>query len=82
MATYDDENFVSNSSISLETPEVEKLRPRLALIGVGGGGGNALKTMVEQGLDGVELFAANTDVQDLENLNGVTPISILSLIHI
>ena len=38
---YDDENFVSNSSISLETPEIEKLRPRLALIGVGGGGGNA-----------------------------------------
>ena len=48
MTTYDDENFVSNSSISLETPEIEKLRPRLALIGVGGGGGNALKTMVEQ----------------------------------
>ena len=76
MTTYDDENFVSNSSISLETPEIEKLRPRLSLIGVGGGGGNALKTMVEQGLDGVELFAANTDVQDLENLKGVTPISI------
>ena len=36
MTTYDDENFVSNSSISLETPEIEKLRPRLALIGVGG----------------------------------------------
>ena len=71
-----DESFVSNSSISLETPEIEKLRPRLSLIGVGGGGGNALKTMVEQGLDGVELFAANTDVQDLENLKGVTPISI------
>ena len=30
MTTYDDENFVSNSSISLETPEIEKLRPRLA----------------------------------------------------
>ena len=25
MTTYDDENFVSNSSISLETPEIEKL---------------------------------------------------------
>ena len=76
MTAYDEENFVSNSSITLETPEVEKLRPRISLIGVGGGGGNALKTMVEQGLDGVELFAVNTDVQDLENLSGVTSIAI------
>ena len=76
MSTYDEENFVSNSSITLETPEVEKLRPRISLIGVGGGGGNALKTMVEEGLDGVELFAVNTDVQDLENLTGVTSIPI------
>ena len=76
MTTYDEENFVSNSSITLETPEVQKLRPRISLIGVGGGGGNALKTMVEQGLDGVELFAVNTDVQDLENLSGVTSIPI------
>ena len=76
MTDYDEENFVSNSSITLETPEVQKLRPRISLIGVGGGGGNALKTMVEQGLDGVELFAVNTDVQDLENLSGVTSIPI------
>ena len=76
MSTYDEENFVSNSSITLETPEVEKLRPRIALIGVGGGGGNALKTMVEEGLDGVELFAVNTDVQDLESSTGVTSIPI------
>jgi len=76
MTTHKDENFVSNSSITLESPEVEKLRPRISLIGVGGGGGNALKTMVDQELDGVELFAVNTDVQDLENLNGVTSIPI------
>ena len=27
MTAYDEENFVSNSSITLETPEVQKLRP-------------------------------------------------------
>ena len=32
MTTYDEENFVSNSSITLETPEVEKLRPRICLL--------------------------------------------------
>ena len=37
MTTYEEENFVSNSSITLETPEVEKLRPRISLVGVGGG---------------------------------------------
>ena len=42
MTAYDEENFVSNSSITLETPEVQKLRPRISLIGVGGGGGNIL----------------------------------------
>jgi hypothetical protein len=31
MTAYDEENFVSNSSITLETPEVEKLRPRISL---------------------------------------------------
>ena len=34
MTTHKDENFVSNSSITLESPEVEKLRPRISLIGV------------------------------------------------
>ena len=34
MTAYDEENFVSNSSITLETPEVQKLRPRISLVGV------------------------------------------------
>ena len=63
-------------ALLLKLLKLKKLRPRISLIGVGGGGGNALKTMVEQGLDGVELFAVNTDVQDLENLSGVTSIPI------
>lgn len=36
------------------------------VIGVGGGGGNAINTMVESGLQGVEFIAANTDKQALE----------------
>lgn len=39
---------------------------RLKVIGVGGCGGNAVNTMIECGLDGVEFLAANTDSQALE----------------
>lgn len=38
---------------------------RIKVIGVGGGGGNAVNTMVEYGLDGVDFIAANTDLQCL-----------------
>jgi cell division protein FtsZ len=38
---------------------------RLKVIGVGGCGGNAVNTMIEQGLDGVDFLTANTDSQAL-----------------
>ena len=37
----------------------------IKVIGVGGGGGNALNNMIEQGLSGVSFVAANTDAQVL-----------------
>lgn len=37
----------------------------IKVIGVGGGGGNAINRMVEMGIDGVELIAVNTDKQAL-----------------
>ncbi|MDO8427396.1 MAG: cell division protein FtsZ [Deltaproteobacteria bacterium] len=39
---------------------------RLKVIGVGGCGGNAVNTMIESGMEGVEFLAANTDSQALE----------------
>ena len=38
----------------------------IKVIGVGGGGGNAINTMVESRLTGVQFIAANTDMQALE----------------
>jgi cell division protein FtsZ len=38
----------------------------IKVIGVGGGGGNAINTMIASGLQGVEFIAANTDIQALE----------------
>ena len=37
----------------------------IKVIGTGGGGGNAINTMIEEGLQGVEFIAANTDAQAL-----------------
>ncbi|HZJ87160.1 MAG TPA: cell division protein FtsZ [Erysipelothrix sp.] len=39
----------------------------IKVIGVGGAGCNAVNRMVDEGLDGVEFFVANTDVQALES---------------
>lgn len=41
----------------------------IKVVGVGGGGGNAVNTMVDAGIQGVEFVSANTDVQALENSN-------------
>lgn len=40
---------------------------RIKVIGVGGGGGNAVNRMVQAGLEGVEFIVANTDLQALQN---------------
>ena len=40
--------------------------PKLAVIGVGGGGGNAINNMVDKGINGVEFIAINTDKQALD----------------
>jgi len=43
----------------------EVLGARIKVVGVGGGGGNAVNTMIASGLPGVDFMAANTDMQSL-----------------
>jgi len=43
----------------------ELVGAKIRVIGVGGGGGNAINTMIASGLKRVEFLAANTDLQDL-----------------
>ena len=42
------------------------MKPQIAVIGVGGAGGNAVNNMVAAGLSGVHFIVANTDAQALE----------------
>ncbi len=54
-------------SIKLAVPEktIAHLKPRISVIGVGGGGGNAVNNMIAQNLEGVDFIVANTDAQAL-----------------
>ncbi len=53
MLQFDDDDFPESAQIKV--------------FGVGGGGGNAVNTMIAEGISGVEFIAANTDMQALEN---------------
>ena len=46
-------------------PEISEMRPKITIIGVGGGGGNAINNMIAEGLEGAEFIVANTDSQAL-----------------
>ena len=48
----------------------------IKVIGVGGGGGNAINRMIEEGVSGVEFIAANTDVQALSGSKAETVIQL------
>jgi cell division protein FtsZ len=49
------------------TIDEQRAGARIKVIGVGGGGGNAVARMVQAGLSGVEFMVANTDAQALRN---------------
>ena len=48
----------------------------IKVIGVGGGGGNAVKHMIASGVQGVDFIAANTDSQALDSLQGPTQLQL------
>ncbi|MDQ3070420.1 MAG: cell division protein FtsZ [Acidobacteriota bacterium] len=52
-------------SLRLKLDEDGRLGARIKVVGVGGGGSNAVNRMVLAGLEGVEFMVANTDVQAL-----------------
>ena len=52
-------------SIDFIRPEVDELRPRISVIGVGGAGGNAVANMIAADVQGVDFIVANTDAQAL-----------------
>jgi len=58
--------LIRDDRVMLEFEEASNQQAKIKVIGVGGGGGNALNNMIKSGLQGVEFIAANTDAQALE----------------
>ena len=56
-------------SIEFLPPDVDELTPRIAVIGVGGAGGNAIGNMMRAEVQGVDFLVANTDAQALKQSN-------------
>ena len=63
-------------TINFKTPEIRELQPRLLVMGVGGAGGNAINEMIDNGMQGVEFIAVNTDAQDLKHSKAKSKVQI------
>jgi cell division protein FtsZ len=54
-----------NNEIRINYTDDSRNDARIKVIGVGGGGGNAVNRMIDAGMDGIEFITANTDLQAL-----------------
>ena len=57
--------MTNDSSIRISFNEEPKNDAKIKVIGVGGGGGNAVNRMIDAGVEGIEFIVANTDLQAL-----------------
>jgi cell division protein FtsZ len=58
--------MAEQDTLRLRLDEESRAGARIKVVGVGGGGSNAVNRMVQAGLDGVEFIVANTDLQALK----------------
>ncbi|MEG3640001.1 cell division protein FtsZ [Magnetococcus sp. PR-3] len=62
--------------MTIEFAHTDELEARIKVVGVGGGGGNAVNNMIQSHLEGVEFIVANTDSQALTKSLAPTRIQI------
>src|SRR5881227_4344554 len=60
MITFDEKPGQGTLGVQFDE---EQLTAKIKVIGVGGGGGNAVNRMIQAGIKGIEFLVANTDVQ-------------------
>lgn len=54
-------------NVKMQPSPVQQLSPKIAVIGVGGGGGNAVNNMIAENLEGCDFIVCNADAQALEH---------------
>lgn len=52
-------------TVKLGVPDIEGAQPRIAIVGIGGGGCNGINSMMKDGMPGVSFIACDTDGQHL-----------------
>lgn len=60
-----EDNYSNTNGLKMYIDEPPITGARIKVIGVGGGGGNAVNRMIDAGIKGVEFIVANTDLQAL-----------------
>jgi cell division protein FtsZ len=74
MITFDERP--GDGSLALTLDEAQHLGAKIKVIGVGGGGGNAVNRMIQAGIKGVEFLVANTDLQAMRHSLAPTKLQI------
>jgi cell division protein FtsZ len=67
MITMDDNRGRKGQPVKVSLDDAAPTAAKIKVIGVGGGGGNAVNRMIASSLGGVEFLAANTDCQALRS---------------
>lgn len=67
---------ISMSEKTIQHTPIEAKAPVLKVVGLGGGGQNAVNRMIELGLEGVDFIVANTDAQVLQSSQAPTRIQL------
>ena len=76
MHEFDNRHAQDTETLRLMLDAESRCNAKIKVIGVGGGGGNAVNRMVEVGLTGVEFIVANTDTQALDNSHAAVKIQL------
>lgn len=76
MAKLDTPQVRVDDRMRLTLSSQERLGAKIKVVGVGGGGGNAVNRMVDAGLLGVEFIVANTDAQALDQNRATVKIQV------
>ena len=74
MILFDEPHEEPNVPITLES--AERAPAKIKVVGVGGGGGNAVNRMIAAGLRGIEFISANTDLQALRRSDAPTKLQL------
>jgi cell division protein FtsZ len=72
----DERKEIRSAVITFDESEQSISGARIKVIGIGGGGGNAINRMIEAGIEGVEFLVGNTDLQALKSSKASVKIQI------